>query len=87
MPESIEAGKRHQKRSAVLGVGTFALIKAAVAVGLWALGRIPALPGWLTGLCTALGIIPLVLLIPALAVLRQRFHEIERGEHYEAGQY
>lgn len=87
MPENIEAGKRHQKRSAVLGVGTFVLSQAAVAAGLWALSRSPALPGWLAGLCTALGIIPLVLLIPALAVLRQRFHEIERGERYEAGQY
>lgn len=87
MPESIEEGKRHQKRSAVLGVGAFALLQAAAAAGLWALGRIPGLPGWLAGAFTALGIIPLVLLIPALAVLRQRFHEIERGERYEAGQY
>ena len=87
MPENIEAGKRRQKRSAVLGVGAFALIQAAVAVGFWVLGRIPELPGWLEGLFAALGGLPLVLLVPALAVLRQRFHEIERGERYEAGQY
>ena len=46
-PENTEPNRR-EKRSAALGLGLFALLQIACAVGFWALGQIPEMPRWLT---------------------------------------
>ena len=76
-----------RKREAVRGVLLFALLQAATAVCFGAMYFIPDLPrGW--GLAfVGLAVLCLLLLIPALVVLKQRFKEIEGGELDEAGKY
>lgn len=86
-PENIEARKAKRKRDAVRGVVLFALLQLVSAAAFWALSRIPDLPGWAFWLFLILAVLSVLLLIPALAVLRQRFKEIEGGEIDEAGQY
>lgn len=86
-PESIEEKKAARKRDAVRGVVLFALLQGVSAVAFWALGMIPGMPGWCTGLFWVLAIGCLALLVPAFVVLRARFREIEGGELDAAGKY
>ena len=86
-PESIEASKAARKREAVRGVILFALLQGACAVGFWALGWIPGLPGWCRGLFWILALGSLALLVPAALVLKARFREIEGGEADAARKY
>ena len=86
-PGSIEEKKASQKRGAVRGVVFFALLQACCAVGFWALGTIPGLPGWCRILFWVLAAGCLLLIIPAVLVLKTRFQEIEGGELDAAGKY
>lgn len=86
-PGSTEGKKAAQKRGAVRGVLLFALLQACCAVGFWALGIIPGLPGWCKVLFWVLAAGSLVLIIPAVLVLKARFQEIEGGELDAAGKY
>jgi len=85
-PGNTEA-KTRRKREAVKGVVFFALVQMATAVCFGALSLIPDIPGWLGTMFLILGVVCILLLIPALMVLKQRFAEIEGGELDEAGQY
>ena len=87
MPESIEVKRRRRKREAVRGVALFALLQAACVIGFAALCWIPDLPKWLFWIFAALAALCVVPVLIALAVLRQRFKEIEGGELDAAGQY
>ena len=86
-PGNIEEKKASQKRGAVRGVVLFALLQACCAVGFWALGTIPGLPGWCRILFWVLAAGCLLLIIPAVLVLKTRFQEIEGGELDAAGKY
>lgn len=84
---STEDPKARLKREAVRGVALFALLQAACAVCFGALCFIPDLPTWwqvcfgvLAGFC-------LLLILPAVFVLKSRFREIEKGELDAAAEY
>ncbi|MBO5339671.1 MAG: hypothetical protein J6A62_01570 [Oscillospiraceae bacterium] len=85
-PESIERQKK-RKKEAVVGILMFGLLQLVCAVSFWSLCWIPDAPGWLLVLFGALGGLCLLLLIPALVVLKQRFKEIEGGELDAAAEY
>ena len=87
MTDPIEVQKRRRKRQAVLGVISFALLQAACAACFAALCFIPDLPRWLFRLFWALAGLCGLLVIPALVVLKERFHEIEGGELDAAAEY
>lgn len=79
--------QRRRKRSAVCGVVLFALIQLAVIGVMTGLCFIPGMPGWCVALFGVLAGLSGVSLIGAALVLRQRFHEIERGELDAASEY
>ena len=78
-PENTEPNRR-EKRSAALGLGLFALLQIACAVGFWALGQVPEMPRWLTILWWVLAVMCLVLLLPAAWALHIRIQEVDRGD-------
>ena len=84
MPASIE---RRQRCQAVLSDALSGLWQLACAgVLLWL--RSALFPGgWVSALLLVLAALQAVLLIPLALVLRDRLHEIEGGEAYEARQY
>ncbi len=65
----------------------FAVFQLLIAAVFGVLCLIPGLPGWCVGLFAALAVFPLLFLVPAIVVLKQRFAEIEGGELDDAGQY
>lgn len=75
------------KRAAVVGVTFFAGLQLVCAASFASLCFIPDAPIWLVVLFGALAAFCLLLVIPALAVMKQRFREIEGGELDEAAQY
>lgn len=79
--------RQRQRRQAVAGVVTFALLQLACVIGFAALCFIPDLPRWLFRLFAALAGFCGLLVIPALVVLKQRFDEIEGGEYDAAAEY
>lgn len=85
--ESIEERKARRKRDAVRGLLFFAMLQIVTAVVCASLCFIPGMPQWAIALCLVLAVIPLILIIPALFVLRGRFKEIEGGELDAAGKY
>lgn len=87
MPANIETRRRRYRRQAVLGVVLFALLQLCCAGCFAALCLIPDLPRWLFWLFAAAGVFCAGLMIPALIVLKQRFHEIEGGELDAAAEY
>ena len=87
MPANIENRKRVCRRQAVLSVILFCLFQLACILGFAALCRIPDLPRWLFWLFAALAAGCGLLVLPALAVLRERFQEIEGGELDAAAEY
>ena len=87
MPVSTESRKRRRRRQAVLGVVMFGLLQWACVAAFGALCLIPGLPRWLFALFAALAVFCAALMLPALAVLRQRLKEIEGGELDEALKY
>lgn len=79
--------RNKRRREAVTGVVLFMLLQLCCAVGLWALGTIPGLPGWCQALFWILAAGCLVLVIPAVWMLKIRFREIKGGELDAAGEY
>ena len=79
--------KSRRRREAVTGVLLFGLLQLCCAAGLWALGLIPGLPGWCRAMFWILAAGCVILIIPALIMLKKRFEEIEGGELDAAGQY
>lgn len=87
MPANIDRRRRRYRRQAALGVAMFGLLQLACTACFAALCFIPGLPRWLFWLFAALAVFCAGLMIPALAVLKQRFKEIEGGELDAAAQY
>lgn len=85
--ESIEVKKARRKKEASQGVALFALIQLACALCFGALCFIPGVPGWFVLLFGILAVFCLLLIIPALLLLKNRFQEIEGGELDAAAQY
>ena len=83
MPKSTKA----RKREAVRGVVFFGLIQLACIAGFSTLCFIPGLPFWAAALFGVLAVLCGLPLFPAIAVLKQRFKEIEGGELDAAAQY
>lgn len=86
-PENTEERRKQRKRSAVRGVLLFALLQLACAACFGALCLIPDMPSWFVVLFGGLAALTLVLILPALLVLKDRFKEIEGGELDAAGKY
>ena len=86
-PENIEERQAKRKRSAVNGVVFFTLLQVACALSFGALCLIPELPGWCVVLFGVLAVGCLLLIIPALLLLKERFKEIEGGELDAAAEY
>ena len=85
-PKNIEARKR-KKRGAVVSVLLFALLQIGCAASFGALCFIPDLPKWLFIPFLILAAFCLLLILPALWVLKKRFDEIEGGESDAAAEY
>lgn len=79
--------QKKRRREAVTGVVLFTLLQLCCTVGFWALGTIPGLPGWCRALFWILAAGCLVLVIPAVWMLKIRFREIKGGELDAAGEY
>jgi len=86
-PESINGKQEKRRKEAVSGVVLFALLQLASAVCFGALCFVPDAPRWLVLLFGALAVLCLLLIVPAVLVLKERFKEIEGGELDAAGQY
>ena len=78
--ESIEERRARKKKEAVRGVLGFALFQVFFAVCFVLLRLIPDLPKWLMVCFLVLAALCLVLILPALCVLKARMKEIEGGE-------
>ena len=87
MQESIKEKQARRKRDAVRGLLFFAILQVVTCSAFLALCFIPGLPQWAMTIFLILGILSLAMIIPALLVLRSRFHEIEGGELDAAGKY
>ena len=86
-PENIESRKARRKKEAIQGVLLFLVIQLATAACFGVVCFLPDVPQAMVvvfGILAALCLLPL---IPALAVLRGRFAEIEGGELDEASKY
>lgn len=79
--------QRRDKKAAVVGVVFFAALQLVCAASFASLCFIPDSPVWLTVMFGALAAGCLLLIIPALVVMKQRFKEIEGGELDEAAEY
>lgn len=75
------------KKDAVRGVLLFLLLQIGFAACFIWLCFIPNLPGWTVALFAFLAGMALIVCIPALVVLKQRFHEIQGGELDAAREY
>ena len=87
MPANTDHRRRKYRRQAVLGVAMFGLLQLACVIAFGAVCLIPGLPRWLFWLFAAMAALCVGLMLPALAVLRQRLKEIEGGESDEALKY
>lgn len=86
-PENIEAKKARRKSEALRGVLLFGLLQLASGGCFVSLCFIPDVPRWCVMLFGALAAMCLLLMIPALLALRERFKEIEGGELDAASEY
>jgi len=87
MKQSNTERQSRDKKAAVAGVAFFAGLQLVCAASFASLCFIPDAPVWLIALFGALAATCLLLVIPALAVMKQRFKEIEGGELDEASEY
>lgn len=85
--ESIEDKKEKRKREAVYGVLGFAALQIICAAVFGSLCFIPDVPRGAIWCFLVLAAACLLLIIPALCVIKERFKEIEGGELDAAGQY
>ena len=79
--------RARDKKAAVVGVTFFAGLQLVTAAAFGSLCFIPDSPVWLVVLFGALAALCLLLVIPALVVMKQRFKEIEGGDLDEASEY
>jgi len=79
--------RTRDKKAAVIGVAFFAGLQLVTAAAFGSLCFIPDAPGWLMVMFGGLAALCLLLIIPALMVMNQRFKEIEGGELDEAAEY
>lgn len=86
-PKNIEAVKAKRKRAAVRSVTLFALFQAGMAAFMAWLCFLPDCPGWASVLFGVIGALSLGVIVPALALLKTRFKEIEGGELDAAAEY
>ena len=86
-PGNIEQRKAKRKREAVVSVVMYALLELVTGVVFGILTLIPDLPGWLAILFGGFGGLCILSIIPAIALLKDRFKEIEGGELDAAGKY
>ena len=85
--ESIEEKKAKRKKESVYGVLCFAGLQVVCAAAFGSLCFIPDVPRGVFWCFLVLAVLCLLLIVPALLVLRTRFKEIEGGELDAAGQY
>lgn len=84
---NIEERKARLKKESVYGILIFVALQLICAVSFGSLCFIPDAPTWLFWTFLGLAVFCLLLVIPALIVLKQRFKEIEGGEWDAAGKY
>lgn len=85
--ESIKETKAKRKKEAVYGILGFAALQIVCAVAFGSLCFIPNIPKGVFWCFLVLAVICLLLIVPALRVLKERFKEIEGGELDVAGKY
>ena len=86
-PGNIEEKKARYKKESVYGILIFAAIQLVCAIAFGSLCFVPDAPAWVIWTFFGLAALCLLLILPALAVLKQRFKEIEGGELDAAGKY
>ena len=85
--ESIKEMKAKRKKEAVYGILGFAVLQLVCAAVFGSLCFIPDIPKGVFWCFLVLAVICLLLIVPALCVLKERFKEIEGGELDAAGKY
>ena len=85
--ESIKKTKAKRKKEAVYGILGFAALQIVCAVAFGSLCFIPNIPKGVFWCFLVLAVICLLLIVPAMCVLKERFKEIEGGELDAAGKY
>ena len=86
-PESIEARHRRKKREARRGVVFLGVILLPIAAVLLVLCFLPDMPVAAKWICAVSAAGCMLLFLPALWALKQRYREIEGGESDAAAQY
>lgn len=85
--ESIKEKKTKRKKEAVYGILGFAALQVVCAAAFGSVCFIPDIPQGIFWCFLALAVLCLLLIVPALCVLKERFKEIEGGELDAAGKY
>jgi len=85
--ESIEEKKARRKKEAVYGALFFSVLQIVCAAALGCVCFVPDVPKGVFWCFLVLAVICLLLIVPALCVLKERFKEIEGGELDAAGKY
>ena len=83
----IESRSCRQRRQAALSVLAFTLLQGVCGALFAALCFVPDLPRWVFWPSAVLAACCVLLIIPALVVLKERFNEIEGGESDAAAEY
>ena len=85
--ESIEEKKAKRKKESVCGVLIFAVLQIVCAAAFGCVCFVPDVPKGVFWCFLVLAVICLLLIVPALCVLKERFKEIDGGELDAAGKY
>ena len=85
--ESIEQKKAKRKKEAVYGVLSFTALQIVCAAAFGSLCFLPDVPKIAFWCFLVLAVLCLLLIIPALCAMKERFKEIEGGELDVACQY
>ena len=85
--ENIEEKKAKRKKEAVYGVLIYAGLMIVCAAALGCVCFVPDVPKGMFWCFLVLAVVCLLLIVPALCVLKERFKEIEGGELDAAGKY
>ena len=85
--KSIEEKNAKRKKEAVYGILGFTALQVVCAAAFGSLCFIPDVPKGMFWCFLVLAVICLLLIIPALFALKERFKEIEGGELDAAGKY
>ena len=85
--EGIKEKKAKRKKEAVYGILAFVALQFVCAVAFGSVCFVPDAPKGMFWCFLALATLCLLLIVPALCVLKERFKEIEGGELDAAGKY